>query len=63
MAVLSAVGVKVWLLHLKFSRGLSLNVIREVCSYLPSLLLFGARGWSYMTSTVTKAQSIRYLLT
>ena len=42
MAVLSAVGAKVWLLHLKSVGGavgsLSLNVIREVCSYFPACL-------------------------
>ena len=43
MAVrLSAVGAKVWLLHLKSSsnRSFSVNVIREICSYFKDLLVF-----------------------
>jgi len=46
MAVLSAIGAKVWLLHLKCCRSavgsLSLNVIREICSYCQDPHFFAA---------------------
>ena len=42
MAVLSAVGTKVWLLYvMHYTMGrLSFNVVGEICSYLQDLLLY-----------------------
>lgn len=42
MTALSAVRAKVWLFHLQSSRSLSVNVIREVCSYLRDPHFFAA---------------------
>ena len=46
MAVLSAVGAKMWLLHLQSSRStrgsLSFKVIREICSYFEDWPFFAA---------------------
>ena len=57
---LSAVGAKVLLFHLKRSRGvrgsLSLNTIREICSFFQDLLLYEVtpdflRSFNCQTST------------